>query len=289
MKLTKHWSWPTGAALAAATMLFAGGVLAAGPPAAPKVSTFAPAKDVAAQIEFYLKRIDEAVVSEEEYRGFETRVPGDANTLVLLALAAGLHDEEIDYKAAAPALIKAAQELAKAAAFTEPPPGTQTPPAEMAKRYAAVKAGAAALKKAAETKGGDVAALKWTKSADLVELMKQVPKVYNTLNRNLKAKDPKRFTKNVNKSAGDATTLAVIAHGSIVDTSAVKKPADEATWFKLCVEMRDLCVTLNKTIRAGKQADAVNLAVTLHQNCLDCHKVFNPAATEKMEKELGKD
>jgi hypothetical protein len=286
MKLTKNWSWPIGMALAAA-MLSAGGAPAAGPPAAPKVSTFAPAKDVAAQIEFYLKRIDDDTATEAEYKEWAARVTGDANTLILLALAAGLHDEEIDYKPAAPALLKAAQELAKRAAFTEPPPGTETPPAEFAKRYAAVKAGAAALKKAAETKGGDAAALKWAKSADLPELMKQVPKVFNTMRRNVK--DPKRFTKYVDKNAGEATTLAVIAQGSIVDTSAVKKPGEEAAWFKLCAEMRDLSVALNKAIREKKQADAVEIAGTLNQNCHDCHKVFNPAATEKMEKELGKD
>ena len=285
MKLTKQWSWSIGMALAAAT-LSAGVALAAGPPAAPKVSTFAPVKDVVAQIDFYLKRIDEAVATEAEYKDYETRVAKDANTLVLLALAAGLHDEDNAYKAAAPGLLKAAQALAKAAAFTEPPPGTQTPPAEVARRYAAVQAATAGVKKAAESKDGNAAALKWTKSADLAELMKQVPLVHNRLKRNLRAD---RFKKRANENAGDTTTLAVIAQGSIADTSAVKKAGEEAKWFKLCTEMRDSAAALNKAIREGKQADADKVAGTLNQNCDDCHTVFNPAAKEKMAKEAAKE
>jgi hypothetical protein len=286
MKLTKHWSWLIGVALAAAMLSAGGGAWAAGPPAAPKVSTFAPAKDLVAQIDFYLGRIDEAVATEAEYKDFDTRVPKDANTLVLLTLAAGLDDQDNAYKAAAPALLKAAQELAKAAAFTEPPPGTQTPPAEVAKRYAAVKAAAAALKKAAESKDGNPAALTWTKVADLPELMKQVPLVYNRLKRNLRAD---RFKKRAAANAGDTTTLAVIAQGVIADTSAVKKAGEEEKWFKLCVEMRDSASALNKAIRGGNQADADKIAGTLNQNCDDCHTIFNPAAKEKMAKEAAQE
>jgi hypothetical protein len=286
MTLTKHWNWSIGAALAAAAILSAGRAPAAGPPAAPKVSTFAPAKDLVAQIEFYLKRIDESAATEADYKDYDTRVPKDANTLVLLALAAGLDDQDNAYKAAAPALVKAAQDLAKAAAFTEPPPGTLTPPAEIAKRYAAVKAAAAQVKKAAESKGGDAAALKWSKAADLPELMKQVPLVYNRLKRNLRAD---RFKRRAAANAGDTTTLAVIAQGVIPDTSAVKKPGEEEKWYKLCVDMRDTASALNKAIRAGSQTDAGTLAATLNQNCDDCHTIFNPAAKEKMAKEAAQE
>ncbi len=151
------------------------------------------------------------MATEEEYKDAETTIAKDANTLVLLALAAGLHDEPNDCKAAAPALMKAGQELAKA------------------KTYAAAKAGVAAVKKAAESKTGDAAALKWTKVADLAELMKQVPLVNNRLKRNLRGD---RFTSKAKENAGDVAAIAVIAQGSIADTSAVKNPGDEEKWFK---------------------------------------------------------
>src|SRR3990172_9100413 len=98
----------SGFLLAAATIFaVAIGATAAEPPAAPKVSTFAPAKDVAAQIEVYVARLEESVESEETFQESEAKVGKDTNTLILLALAAGLHDEDNKFKAAATAIMKA--------------------------------------------------------------------------------------------------------------------------------------------------------------------------------------
>jgi hypothetical protein len=240
--------------------LYAAGALAVDPPAAPKVSTYAPVKDVAGQIGVYIARLEEAVATEEAYKDAETTIAKDANTLVLLALAAGLHDEQSDYKAAAPALMKAAQELAKA------------------KTYAAAKAGVAAVKKAAESKDGDPSTLKWTKVADLAELMKQVPLVNNRLKRNLRGD---RFKSKAKDNAGDTAAIAVIAQGSIADTSEVKKAGDEEKWFKLCIAMRDAAAGLNKAIHDGDAAAGEKVAGALNQSCDDCHEVFHPAALKK--------
>jgi hypothetical protein len=286
MRSKKQWTWPVGVIVVAAGVLCEGGAVAAGPPAAPQVSTFAPVKNVVAQIEYYLGRLEESVTDLDTYKDFETRVSKDANTLILLALAAGLHDEDNPYKAAAPGLLKAAQELAQVSVVKELPPGVQPKPEEVAKRFAAVKAGVAAVKKAAEGKGGDPASLKWAKAADLPELMKQVPLVHNRLKRNLRAD---RFKKRAAANAGDTTTLAVIAQGSVANTSAVKNAGDEEKWFKLCVEMRDTAAALNKAIAAANQAEADKLAGVLNQNCEDCHKVFSPAAIEKMKEQAAAD
>src|SRR3990172_4942456 len=120
-----------GLSMAAAVMLLvATTAVLAEPPTAPKVSTFAPAKDVVSQIGTYVGRLEESVESEDAFKEAEAKLAKDSNTLILLALAAGLHDEDNKLKAAAPAIMKAAQELAKA------------------KSYAAAKAGVAAVKKA---------------------------------------------------------------------------------------------------------------------------------------------
>ncbi len=257
MRSMRCWIGTIAAVAVGVMAIYAARALAADPPAPPKVSTFAPAKDVAAQIGVYIARLEEAVVTEEAYKDAETTIAKDANTLVLLALAAGLHDEPNDYKAAAPGLMKAAQELAKA------------------KDFAAAKAGVAAVKKAAESKSGDAAGLKWTKVADLAELMKQVPLVNNRLKRNLRGD---RFTSKAKENAGDVTTIAVIAQGSVADTSAVKKPADEEKWYKSCIQMRDAAAALAKTIRDGDSAAGEKAAGALNQSCDDCHTVFHPTA-----------
>lgn len=234
------------------------------PPAAPKVSTFASAKDVASQIDFYVARLEESVASEEEFKEAEAKLAKDSNTLILLALAAGMHDEDNKYKTAAPAIMKAAQELVKA------------------KGFAATKEGVASVKKALESAGGNAADLKWVKSAALPDLMKQVPLVNSRLKRNLRGAN---FKKKANSNAGDAATLAVIAQGSLADTSEAKNDDEIKKWYGFCVQMRDAASGLNKAVRAGDQAAADKAMGALNQSCDDCHAVFHKEA----EKESGKE
>jgi hypothetical protein len=239
-------------------------VVTAEPPAPPKVSTFAPAKDVAAQIDVYMARLEESVASEDEFKEAEAKVAKDANTMILLALASGLHDEHTKYKAAGPAIVKASQDLAKA------------------KGFAATKAAVAAIKKALEATDGNAAELKWVKSASLPDLMKQVPLINSRLKRNLRG--PK-FKSKAKDNAGDATTIAVIAQGSLADTSETKNADEVKKWHGFCIQMRDAATGLNKAIRAADQAAADKALGALNQSCDDCHAVFHKEA----EKESGKE
>jgi hypothetical protein len=246
-------------------------VMAAEPPSAPKVSTFAPAKDVAAQIKFYVSRLEdsEALQNEAAFKqGLEdakdtatgktpdlpAQIAKDSSTLILLALAAGLHDEDNEYKAAAPALLKAAQELANA------------------KGFAATKAAVEAVKKALEASGGAPAELKWVKSASLPDLMKQVPLVNARLKRNLRGEKLKSKAKD---NAGDSATLAVIAQGSLADTSETKSADQVAKWHGFCVQMRDAAAALNKAVHEGDAKGAEKAMSALNQSCDDCHEVFH--------------
>jgi CRISPR/Cas system-associated endonuclease Cas3-HD len=232
---------------------------------APKVSAFAPAKDLESQVSKYLDRMDEGVKTEEEYRDAEGRIAKDANTMVLIALALGLHDQENQYQAAAPAMIKAAQDLGKA------------------KSYAAAKAGVEALKKAAESKEGDASKLKWEKLASLPELMKQVPLVNNRLKRN--SRTEKSFKTKSKDNAGDSAVLAVIAQGSMADTSAAKDDGQVKKWQEFCEQMRDISASINAAVREGK-FDAADKGIrALSKNCDDCHDVFSPEAKKKAAEE----
>lgn len=250
--------------VAAVVLLVATTVVPAEPPAAPKVSTFAPAKDVVSQIGIYVGRLEEAVESEDAFKEAEAKVAKDSNTLILLALAAGLHDEDNKLKAAAPAIMKAAQELAKA------------------KGFAAAKAGVAAVKKALDAADGNPAELKWVKSASLDDLMKQVPLINSRLKRNLRAE---KFKSKAKDNAGDSAALAVIAQGSLADTSETKSDEDVKKWYGLCVQMRDAAAALNKAVHDRDQAAADKALGVLNQSCDHCHEVFHKSA----EKESGKE
>ncbi|MHB1033764.1 MAG: hypothetical protein ACYC35_14695 [Pirellulales bacterium] len=238
----------------------------AAPPAAPKVSTFAPAEDLVAQVKYYVARVDEVVATEDEYTSSGTKLGKDANTLAVLALALGMHDQANGMKASAPALLKASQELAKTT------------------DYKSAKSAAAAVKKAAA--GGTAsAALQWEKVATLPELMKQVPLVNTALKRGMTTAS--RFKSQATKSAGYSATLAVIAQAAMCDISEVKNPADTDKWYKFCADMRDGFGAVNAAIKKGDQKAASSGVTKLTKTCDDCHAVFHPVTLKEEEGGAG--
>lgn len=242
----------------------AGFVRAAAPPAAPKVSTFAPAKDLERQVEVYLERFEEAVKDEQEYKAAEGRLTKEANTMILIALGLGLHDQPNKYQAAAPAIIKAAQQLAEA------------------KDHASAKAGVEAVKKATQAQGGSTP-LKWEKLASLEQLMKAVPTIDSRLRRNVRTE--RNFKKRAQDNAGDSAVLAVIAQGSVADTSEAKDASQVAQWYKFCEQMRDAAAKVNSLVHAGKFDEIKAAMKDLEKSCHDCHEVFHKEALEKVGKE----
>jgi hypothetical protein len=256
MRLT---TWLVGVALSVALVLAARGVAMADPPAAPKLSTFAPAADLVRQTDYYLGRLEESLASESQYNEDQGKVSKDGNTLILIALALGLDDGENKYKAAAPGLVKAGEGIAKATTF------------------AAAQAALADARKAIATPPAGGPALSWDKaSASLTELMKQVPLINARLKRNLR-----RFAQKAKDSAGDTATLAVIAQGSMADVSQTKKPTEAAKWFGFCAEMRDAAAAVNKAIHEGDPKATDKAMKALAESCDNCHNVFNPEQVGK--------
>jgi hypothetical protein len=235
------------------------GPAVAAPPPAPKVSSFAPADDLVGQTDEYVKDLTESVASEQDYKDAQEKVAKQSNTLILMALALGLHDTDNQYKAAAPALFKAAGQLAAA------------------KDYAAAKAGVAAVKAALESKG-NATELKWEKAASLEQLMKQVPLVNTKLKRFLKGP---RFLKNAKETAGYTAVLGTIAEGAMADTSRAKTPAEVDQWYQFSGQMRDHAAEVNAAIHAKDRAAAEKAMKKLAQSCDDCHTVFHKAALGK--------
>ncbi len=219
-------------------------------PAAP--SSYAPAADLVAQVDYYMGRISDALASPAEYDADkQSRVDKDANTVAALALVLGQHDQKNKYQAASAGMIAAAQRLAAASADA----------ASAARELAALKA--------ASQVSGEPAP--WGEVASLPALMKQVPIVNNSLRRGL---DPAKFKKQKNTVAEQAATLAAIAEASWHDTSNATDVEDTAAWRKYCVEMRDAAAAVNTAAHESDVAAAGVAAKRLALSCDGCHAKF---------------
>ncbi|MEN6498762.1 MAG: hypothetical protein ABFD16_31025 [Thermoguttaceae bacterium] len=252
MKWTTPRYWLVAVMSVVAVFALVGSTMAQAP-AAPKVSTFAPAEDLVSQLEDYIGRLEESVANAGEYKDNEGKISRDANTVALIGLALGLHDSDNKYKVAAGDIVKAAQQI------------------EAAKDHAAAKAAVENLKKATESKAaaGD---LKWEKVASLPALMKQVPLVNTKLKRNLRHFVKKAKAKE--DAAGATATLAVIAQGSMANASDSKKPNLVKEWCEYCARMRDAAGALNKAIHAGDKDAADAQMKVMTKACDDCHETF---------------
>ncbi|MBN1590515.1 MAG: cytochrome c [Pirellulales bacterium] len=260
----KSMSWIILLAVAVPSVLVDGARAAEAPPKAPPTSQFAPAEDLATQVDYYLKRLDQAVATEEDYKDFVERIGKDSNTLIVIALTLGLHDTDNAYKAAAPAMIEASRQLAAT------------------KDYAAAKAGVEAVKKAVGSKTGDSSTLKWEKKADLKQLMLAVPGINTQLKRNAKLRRPKRDGP---KAAGRAAAIGAIGQASLYHSADTTKPELADQWYKYCEEMRDAAAEVNAAAHKGDKKAARAAIQKLTESCDHCHDVFAPEAKEKAQAE----
>jgi len=232
-------------------------VKAGTPPAPPPVSKYAPAEDLVSQMDMYIEELDKTLASEQEFKDAGEKVARDANTLIVIALGLGLHDQDNKYKKAAPAVMKAAQKLAEV------------------KEFGAAKEGLADVKKAAS---GDVKAegeLKWEKVASLPALMKQVPLIHNKLKRNVKGE---RFESKAKDSQGQSAVIAIIGQGSLADTTQAKSDEQVAQWYKFSAQMRDVAGAVNAGVHGKDQSATAESMVRLQKSCDECHEVFHKAA-----------
>ncbi len=236
-------------------------------PPPPKVSTFAPAEDLVRQADQYIKGLEAIVADEEEYKDGREKIGKDANTLIVIALALGLHDQDNSYKANAGAVMKAAGELAAAVPVLAKGELAST------KDLAAARKAVAALRDAAEGKGKPGGELKWEKVASLPELMKQVPLINTKLKRNIK---PEKFKKKAKDTAGYTAVIAAVAQGSVADLSETKNPAQVKQWHKFMTAMRDDAGEANAAIHKRNEPAAAKAMKKLAQSCEDCHAVFHP-------------
>lgn len=188
----------------------------------------------------------------------------DANVLVLLAMAIAQSDESGDLKAAAPAVLADAKALLAAG------------DAEAA--AAAVKA----IKADVAFPAGSAAPVRWERAAQLAPLMgKIVPSLTSEIKRLSKNEKTLLRAGNIDKVAGAAALLAVVAEGSRLNVSETTAPDQDALWKEYCDEFAVLSLNVNRTARAlsngGAFDDYAAALKELEKTCSVCHAKFSSA------------
>ena len=152
-------------------------------------------------MKFLVADLEKAVVDEAEYKDqVAGRFTRDGNTITLIAIALGLHDEDSPLKPHAKAIAAAARKLAQTKDFTT----TKQTAEDLKACFAATKQAVADLKAAVGGVGGDE--LKWGKVAPLNSLMKdEVPNINTKLKTGLR-----HFKTRSGKAAANAATMALI-------------------------------------------------------------------------------
>jgi cytochrome c556 len=228
--------------------------LAADPPAAPKLSTLVPAEDLAAQVKQYVQDLGEALGSEEQFKSSTDKIKKGANTLAVLCLVLSQHDTPTELTKAAPAVLKAAQQLATA------------------KDYAAAKSALAAIDDALAGKGPSEPAPAWGKVAGQGQVMKEASDINTKLRNSLRRFDPKRLDQN----ARAAATLTAIATATMYDTHEVSNPDQLPKWYDYCTEFRNATGELLAKIKAKDKAGSGAALDRVIKSCDGCHYTFNP-------------
>ena len=222
-----------------------------------KVSSYAPAADLANQLIAIAGRLDDLLAKPEDFDDArKSRIAKEANVAAVVALALALSDEKHPLKGSAASALSAARAIAASADYNKS------------------KEALGRLKAAIEGKSPPTSAtesLSWAPVAPLGLLMKEVPIINSNLKRSVQAE---RFKSQAKVSAAAAATLAAIAQESAADHSAVKTPADTPKWEQFCAEMRDAAGHVNQAIHAGDSAEATTAMKQLSQTCDRCHKAF---------------
>ena len=232
----------------------AGAKFAIEPPAPPKVSTFAPAADLLARVEYYQKRMADVLASEADFdEAKQARILKDASVMAVLAQHLAMHDSDHPLKESAAAVAKAAQALSTATDFKSASESYRELENALAGKAAPVEA-------------------KWGKVAAMGQLMKQVSVINASLKRGLQ---PSRLKSQAKKTTSETATLAAIANSLLFDTHEVKNEADTPDWYAYSVEFRESAGALNSAIKTGKLAQVSPALKRMSTSCDTCHKKFH--------------
>jgi hypothetical protein len=228
--------------------------MADGPPAGPPLSTVVSADDLAGQIRRYGEELATHLETAESYKAAVEDVKKIANTEAMLAMVLAKHDSTSDLTPSAPAVVVAAQQLAKADGFE------------------AAKQAQTQLAQALAGQAQPVALPSWSKLASQLEVMEASEDIFTRLRTSLKRMDPARRKQNMERAA----VLVALGEASLYDTHEVKDPAQLPQWYTMCAELRTSAAELSAKIKAGDRMGVTDALKRVDKSCDDCHKVFTP-------------
>ncbi|MHB8899671.1 MAG: hypothetical protein ACYC6Y_13065, partial [Thermoguttaceae bacterium] len=247
--------WRVGGIVAISVLSATGPVGGAEAPPAPALSTLVPVDDHVGPVDVYMEGLEECVEEEAEFADSVNKMQRRSNSLAVVALAIGLHDQDHPLRKAAPGLIRACQQLSSA------------------KDFSGAVAALAQLKSALNS-SGDPSTLRWVKVADMSALMNEVPQINTRMKSYIR-----KFDRSSALLAGRSGALVAISQGSLANAGDTIAPDKAAEWYKHCVQMRDAASALNRAAHE-KDPDTTEKAMdALQQSCEDCHAIFHPIAT----------
>lgn len=229
------------------------------PPEAPPVSSFAAVEPLMFAAQEFVDDLESRAFARPNYNeAVQTRVARDANVLVVLFTALGLHDKDSPLKESAPKLVDLAEELAAVSADE-----------------AAAKTVYAALVQAMKEGATGGKPLAWEKRFSLDLLMKQVSPT-NTRLRLYTNSEARYARADKEQLASYAAFIAAVGQAVHADTHEVKDPAKLGDWYKYCSEMRDAAGAVGEAIAEDDFAAIKASMQRLNTNCDACHEEFRP-------------
>jgi hypothetical protein len=247
--------WGRHLIIAVLAVVLVKGLSAADAPEPVPVSNYAPAEDLLAQAEFFMERLADSLESADSYTiASKARVQKDANTMIVLLMGLGLHDQDNRVKSSAPALVAQANKVA-----------------ESYDDYQAAKTAFDGLAEGFQNGATGGEPLEWKPYFALGQVMKQVTLINNRLRLGLREG---RFERTLEDSAGYSATLGLIGQVAVADTHEVKDEANLPQWYGFATEMRDAAGAVNKAVHDKDLAAATAAFERLNKNCNDCHAVF---------------
>ena len=221
----------------------------------PAVSTFAATDVLVAEISELVEKTKKSVATEKLYDAATARVEKDAATLAALAVAVALHEEDSELKAAAPALLHAARELAEC------------------DNQADAKAAFAAVEAAIESGAGEQDEPSWDEPAAAIEaVMKQVTYLNTQLRRGVR----KGKVRRPESAVAQATVLAVLSQAVICDGEDWAEDDEQlAAWNEMSAEMRDAAVAMRDAAAAEDGTAAEAAKERVEKSCKTCHEAFD--------------
>lgn len=220
-----------------------------------KISTVAPVADLIPEAEDKIKLLEESLANNQSYADArQSKIPGDAGVLAILAQAIAESDEDSPWKGKAAAVRDGALAVRNATSFDQ-----------ASKGLTAIKDAIAG--KPAEAK----VEADWKGLCKLGPLMTEINRRQGKLRLATRRMPP--FPPDAPRHASVLAVLCLAAHA---DTHEVKDKKDVPEWEKYALELQKQMTDEATALRKNDADAAKKLFTEAGRSCSACHDKFKP-------------